>query len=107
MSQKPARRASHLPSIAASAVSSDHENSDDSIQKGKKPRQGKMSYAQEDIFISSVLKWFDDVENKATDKSLCQSTKKKATEAWKLIQTEYEKETNVSTFQQIRSKANE
>lgn len=69
--------------------------------KKKKNRQGKMSYAQEDIFISSVLKWFDDVENKATDKSLCQSTKKRAMEAWKLIQTEFEKETKVSTFQQI------
>lgn len=101
MANRPARRNAHKKSMAET----DDDHSDDfgasnEKDKGKgKNQQAKMSYAQEDIFISSVLQWFDVVENKSTDKSLSQSNKKKATEAWENIQTEFEQETNVSNAQ--------
>lgn len=75
------------------------ENSDDSIvpnSQEKKVRPGKMTYGQEDILISSILKRFDIIENKTTDKSLNQSNKKRATAEWTSIQSEFERQTKVS-----------
>lgn len=96
--EKPARRVSHRCSTVSIAASDD-DNFDDSmdVNTGKnKTRQGKMPYSHEDILIESIMKRFDVVENKTTDKSLCQSNKKRAAEVWKDIQTEFEEKTKVT-----------
>lgn len=90
---RPKRRASHKPSMAADA----DESLDDAISSNSQETnsQQKMTNEQEDILISLILKHFDVIENKTTDKSLSQSNKKAATEAWKSIQSELEKQAKV------------
>lgn len=113
---RPARRASHKRSI----VEIDDDDSDDSTfatsqrkkkvkgQKGngqqvkdqqEKGQTAKMTQEQEGILIAMILERFDVIENRKTDKSLNQSNKKKATEAWNHIQAEFERKTNVSNAQ--------
>lgn len=75
---------------------SDDGDSDEASGSQPSNRKERMTIAQEDILITVVLKFFDDVENKATDKSLYQSNNKKANDAWAKIQIEFEQKANVS-----------
>lgn len=97
---RPSRRASQKPSIIESDSNDENTNeentNDDLVADSQGKRVQKMTYDQEDVLISLVLDSFDIIENKATDKSLNQSNKRRADEAWKIIETEYERQTKVS-----------
>lgn len=70
---------------------------EDSTQRatGRSDRK-KMTYAEEDTLLEIFLKYYDDIENKTTDKSLDPNilSKKRAT-AWDAIREEFVVKTRV------------
>lgn len=88
---RPARKAAQKPAIVDTDEDDDLDNSEAAPAK-----QGEMSNEEEDILITAILKWFDAIENKATDKSLNQSNKKNADATWEKVQAEFEQKAKVS-----------
>lgn len=59
--------------------------------------QKKMTTADEDILISKILKQFDVIEKKTTNKaSTARKVEEEINEAWQQIQNEFHDKTNVT-----------
>lgn len=71
------------------------QNSDEDVPA----KRSNLNSEQEDFFISVILKHYNVIENKATDKSLTpQKVKKNIDNAWESVQTEFFEQTGVIQF---------
>lgn len=79
------------------------ENSNDEDNEGPSQRK-KLSNDEEDKLIAIILRYYDILENKQTDKSLTPKKLREAqSNAWLTIQAEFKDETMVSNFKVMYS----
>lgn len=75
----------------------DDPDFDDPSTSRKKGYIRKMTDAQEDLLISTIMSRFDLIESKATDKSFTsKNLEKRVSKAWNEILSEFVAKTNVS-----------